>query len=83
MIPFKKNNTIELSDLSYSIAEGKQLEEKRPPTLEEHEKNYIDQTLKATGYNISRTAEILGINRPRLYRRIKYFQLDLMAIRSL
>jgi DNA-binding NtrC family response regulator len=76
MIPFKKNNTIELSDLSYSIAEGKQLEEKRPPTLEEHEKNYIHQTLKATGYNISRTAEILGINRPRLYRRIKYFQLD-------
>jgi len=76
IIPFKKNNTIVLDDLSYSIIEGKEIEEKRFSTLEEHEKKYIVRVLKATGFNITRAAEILGLNRPRLYRKIKYYQLE-------
>lgn len=76
IIPFKKNNTIDLDDLSYSIIEGKEVSEKQLPTLDDHEKKYIIKVLKATGFNITRTAEVLGINRPRLYRKIKYFQLE-------
>ncbi len=75
IIPFKKNNTIDLDDLSYSIIEGKEVGEKQLPSLEEHEKQYLFKVLRATGFNITRTAEVLGINRPRLYRKIKYFQL--------
>jgi len=76
IIPFKKNNTIALDDLSYSILEGKEIEEKRFSTLEEHEKKYIVRVLKATGFNITRAAEVLGLNRPRLYRKIKYYHLE-------
>lgn len=76
IIPFKKNNTIDLDDLSYSIIEGKEVSEKQLLTLDDHEKKYIIKVLKATGFNITRAAEVLGINRPRLYRKIKFFQLE-------
>jgi DNA-binding NtrC family response regulator len=76
IVPFKKNSTIDLDDLSYSIIDGKEPREERFLTLEEHEKRYILKVLKTTGFNISLTAEILGINRPRLYRKIKYYQLE-------
>jgi DNA-binding NtrC family response regulator len=76
IIPFKKNSTIDLDDLSYSIIDRKEPGEERFITLEEHEKKYILKVLKATNFNISLTAEILGVNRPRLYRKIKYYQLE-------
>ncbi|MCP5046726.1 MAG: sigma-54-dependent Fis family transcriptional regulator, partial [bacterium] len=76
IIPFKKNNTIDLDDLSYSIIEGKKTEETRLPTLEEYEKEYILKVLEAANFNISLAAEVLGINRPRLYRKIKFYQLE-------
>jgi len=76
IIPFKKNNTIDLDDLSYSIIEGKEVGEKQLPTLEDFEKKYIVKVLKATGFNITRAADVLGINRPRLYRKIKHHQLE-------
>ncbi len=76
IIPFKKNNTIDLDDLSYSIIEGKDSGDWHILSLDDHEKKYIIKVLKATSFNISRTAELLGINRPRLYRKIKYFQLE-------
>ncbi|MCP5101760.1 MAG: hypothetical protein GY950_00190 [bacterium] len=52
------------------------MDEKQFSTLEEHEKKYIEKVLTATGNNITRAAEILGTNRPRLYRKIKYFHLE-------
>jgi DNA-binding NtrC family response regulator len=76
IIPFKKNSTIDLDDLSYSIIDRKELREEQFMTLEEHEKRYILKVLKATNFNISLAAEILGINRPRLYRKIKYYHLE-------
>jgi len=76
IIPFKKNSTIDLDDLSYSIIDKKEPREERFMTLEEHEKSYILKVLKTTSFNISLTSEILGINRPRLYRKIKYYQLE-------
>jgi DNA-binding NtrC family response regulator len=76
IIPFKKNDTIDLDDLSYSIMEGNKLKENRFLTLREHEKQYILRVLTATDFNISQAAEILDINRPRLYRKIRQFQLE-------
>ncbi|MGB7925134.1 MAG: sigma-54 dependent transcriptional regulator [Pyrinomonadaceae bacterium] len=44
-------------------------------TLEEIEREAIKQMLKRTGGNVKRTAELLNINRPKLYRRMKKFKL--------
>jgi transcriptional regulator with PAS, ATPase and Fis domain len=45
-------------------------------TLEELECEAIRQTLERTNGNVKRTAEILNINRPKLYRRMKKFKLQ-------
>jgi DNA-binding NtrC family response regulator len=48
-----------------------------PPylTLEEIEREAISQTLERTGGNVKKTAEILNMHRPTLYRRLKRFGL--------
>jgi DNA-binding NtrC family response regulator len=74
IMPFKTDNIIEMSDLSLSIIGGGQSGEKQLPTLEEHENMYIRKVLKLTGFNITRACEILGISRPRFYRRWQELQ---------
>ncbi|MCP4216846.1 MAG: sigma-54-dependent Fis family transcriptional regulator [bacterium] len=76
IIPFKKNDTIELDDLSHSVLEGKKIKNKQFVSLDEFEKRYIYKVLKATQSNISRACEILGISRPRLYRKLKNLDLQ-------
>ncbi len=71
ILPFKRDDTIRLEDLSHSQLEGKRIESKRYVTLDEHDRRYIFEVLKAVRFNISRAAEILGVSRPRLYRRIE------------
>ena len=46
-----------------------------PPylTLEEIEREAIEQTLERTGNNIKKTAQILNVHRPTLYRWLKKF----------
>ena len=48
-----------------------------PPhlTLEEIEREAIAQTLERTGGNIKKTAQILDVHRPTLYRKLKKFKL--------
>jgi DNA-binding NtrC family response regulator len=41
------------------------------PNLDEVERNHIARVLSATGYHKSRTAEILGVSRPRLDRILR------------
>jgi two-component system NtrC family response regulator len=76
IIPFKNNNTIEMNDISLSIIEDSDGENRNFQTLDEYEKDYIKKVLKVTGHNISRSAAILGISRPRLYHKIKEFKLE-------
>ena len=76
IIPFKKNDTIDLDDLSYSAIEGKDIKDKRFLSLDEVEKKHILNVLQATNFNISQTAKILGLNRPRLYRKITSLGLE-------
>jgi DNA-binding NtrC family response regulator len=45
-------------------------------TLEETERDEVRRVLAATGGNKTRTAEILGISKPRLYRLIEKHKLD-------
>jgi DNA-binding NtrC family response regulator len=47
----------------------------RPQSLEEIEKRHIKETLKHTDWNKSRAAEILGIERSTLDRKIKAYGL--------
>jgi DNA-binding NtrC family response regulator len=49
---------------------------RRLTTLEEVEKEHVAHVLGATRGNKSRTAEILGISRPRLDRLIQKYDLD-------
>lgn len=79
IIPFKRNDIIEMNDLSHSILGGKQIEDKKFVSLDEYQKKYIYQVLKVTGFNISRASEILEISRPRLYRKIKSYQLEALV----
>lgn len=45
-------------------------------TLEEHERNYIEWVLKEVGDNKTRAAEVLGIDRVSLWRKLKRYQID-------
>ncbi|MCS2609686.1 sigma-54-dependent transcriptional regulator [Halomonas dongshanensis] len=60
--------------LTGEILSGSQLPTPTPtrwPSLEEVEKRYIHKVLEATGGNKRRTAEVLGIARRTLYRRLE------------
>ena len=45
------------------------------PTLEELEREYIVTVLQATGWHRLRAADILGIDRRTLYRKIRTYGL--------
>jgi len=62
-----------LKSLSVRIAA---FPESELPTLERNEAAYIAQVLEYTGGNRNQTAEILGIDRVSLWRRIKRYGLD-------
>jgi two-component system nitrogen regulation response regulator NtrX len=51
----------------------------RPATLREFrersERQYIVDTLKMTGWNISRTAIVLGVERTNLHKKIRAYQI--------
>ncbi len=76
IIPFKTNNTIRMEDLSYSLIDGSETKENKVLTLAECEKRHLSKVLKLTDFNILRTAELLGISRPRIYRKMKEYRLD-------
>lgn len=76
IIPFKINDTIDVDDLSTTIVGGTHNPNNKLVSLEEYENDYILKVLKITGFNISRAADILGITRARLYRKISQFDLN-------
>jgi DNA-binding NtrC family response regulator len=61
----------ELQELSISSPDAQDC-----MTLEEKEKQYIKEILVKTNYNKSRAAEILGLPRTTLWRKMKQFQLQ-------
>ena len=82
--PFGDNDESPLEGALPEAPEEEELGSKAPPpvageylTLREHreqsERNYIVDTLKLTGWNISRTAVILGVERTNLHKKIRAY----------
>jgi DNA-binding NtrC family response regulator len=75
-----RTDRIERADLPAHILESRGSDwpfgrDKRP-TLSEVEKHYIERVLQETGFNQTRTAEILGISRKSLWERRRRFDLQ-------
>jgi two-component system, NtrC family, response regulator len=79
IIPFKTDHIIRMDDLSYFQLGETARQKNHVLSLEESEKKHISKILKLTGFNILRTAELLGISRPRLYRKMKSYDLQELA----
>jgi DNA-binding NtrC family response regulator len=73
----KNNNAITIKDLMLSLNYGDKSVQKTFATLNEHELLYIREVLESTRNNIKKTAEILGVSRARLYRKLKLIDVDI------
>jgi two-component system NtrC family response regulator/two-component system response regulator AtoC len=72
---FADTDIITPQDLPRHIAVNQQFPATQPKTLEEMEKNHIIAVLAETGGNQSKAADILGINRKTLYKKIHKFKI--------
>lgn len=74
-IIFAESNVIGPDDLPRHLAFEGNARYKPPKTLEEMEKKHIVAILAESGGNQSKAAEILGINRKTLYKKIHKFKI--------
>ena len=72
---FTDADIIAADDLPRHLAVNQELSTRHPETLEEMEKNHIIAVLAETAGNQSKAAEILGINRKTLYKKIHKFEI--------
>src|SRR5947209_7063843 len=82
-----KANKIEPVDLPFDngslpegVAAGAEWEVPSNMTLEDIEKMVIEKTLQRTGGNKQAAANLLGIYRPRLYSKIRKYNIDVNAL---
>ena len=81
--PQTENSNSYFNELPFSSAlEGRPIsfairdEDQPATTIKENEKQLIQKMLSRCGYNISRTAQMLGISRSTLYRKFKKYDID-------
>lgn len=72
---FSDEDIITPHDLPRHLTANRNVSARRPKTLEEIEKAHIISVLDQTGGNQSKAAEILGINRKTLYKKIHKFKI--------
>lgn len=76
-VALSNGNTIEVAHLPEDLRELSirtfRKKEGKIPTLEEQEKSYIQWVLKETGGNKTLAAQILGIDRVSLWRKLKQY----------
>jgi len=72
---FAKSDIITPEDLPAHVFSSKKPLQSLPKSLEDLEKDHIMKVLDDTGGNQSRAAQILGINRKTLYKKIHKYQL--------
>lgn len=71
----KNNDVITITDLMLTLHESERVTEKTFLTLHQYEINYIKKVLAANNNNIKKTAQILGISRTRLYRKLEFLKI--------
>jgi len=72
-----KSGRIEASDLPAVIRTILSFAQiTRVPTMEEHERKILQDTLEECGWNKKQTAKRLGISRSTLYDKLKKYQID-------
>ncbi|MDQ7781762.1 MAG: sigma-54 dependent transcriptional regulator [Desulfomonilaceae bacterium] len=72
---FAKSQLIRPDDLPSHVVGKKKCVQSDPKSLEDLEKDHIMSVLEETGGNQSKAAEILGINRKTLYKKIHKYHL--------
>ena len=72
---FTDSDLITPNDLPHHLLDNRNRPTRHPKTLEEMEKNHIITVMAETGGNQSKAAEILGINRKTLYKKIHKFKI--------
>ena len=72
---FSEADMITPDDLPRHLAVNRKVPARQPKTLEEIEKNHIIAVLAETEGNQSKAAEILGINRKTLYKKVHKFKI--------
>ncbi len=72
---FAEGHTIRPDDLPRHLAVSQQAPARQLKSLEEMEKNHIIAVLAEAGGNQSKAADILGINRKTLYKKIHKFKI--------
>ena len=73
--PEEIKKSVGICDSKARYTEPKHVNNQRVLEREKIEKSTITQALLKSGYNISRTAQTLGISRSTLYRKIKQYNL--------
>lgn len=70
-----KGDTIQVSDLPFQITPADTSSPESDLSLDEIEKKHILKVLNANGWNISRSAKVLNIDRVTLYNKIEKYDL--------
>jgi DNA-binding NtrC family response regulator len=75
LLIFADSNVIRPEDLPGHLIQHQKSPKRQPKSLEEIEKDHIIAVLAETGGNQSSAAEILGINRKTLYKKIQKYKI--------
>ena len=73
-VVLSKARTLGIDDFSFICTSPAKPKEKQ--TLKEMEKAYIQQVLEDQNWNVTRSAEVLGLNRVSLHKMIKRYNLE-------
>jgi DNA-binding NtrC family response regulator len=73
-VVLSKARTLGIDDFSFICPSPQKPKEKQ--TLKEMEKAYIQQVLEDQNWNVTRSAEVLGVNRVSLHKMIKRYNLE-------
>lgn len=71
IIPFKKDETIDIKDILFPLKKGHMDKKDAILPLAQHEKNYVRNVFNKMGQSKKETAELLGISLPTLYKYLK------------
>jgi two-component system NtrC family response regulator len=71
IIPFKKDDTIDIKDILFPLKNGGIDKKDAILPLVQHERNYVRNIFNKTGFKKKETAELLDISLPTLYKYLK------------